>query len=144
MEDFHGAKAAVFLGDKLLVYRRDDTPGLPFADHWDFPGGGREGVETPEQTLFREIEEEFGLVLTDDTICWKRCFPALHHPNARVWFFVLSLPSHFQDRVVFGDEGQEWAVMTWQDYLARDTIVPSFLPRMTVWYAETGGRLDRD
>ena len=44
---FHGVKAALLFGDKILVYKRDDKPGLRFANLWDMPGGGREGDETP-------------------------------------------------------------------------------------------------
>ena len=48
MMDFHGVKVAVLVGDKLLMHLRDDKPGLFNANMWDFPGGGREGNETPE------------------------------------------------------------------------------------------------
>jgi hypothetical protein len=48
MTDFVGCKAALFCGDALLTYLRDDKPGLPWAAKWDLPGGGREGSETPE------------------------------------------------------------------------------------------------
>lgn len=37
---FAGAKLALYLGDDLAVILRDETPGLTFAGHWDFPGGG--------------------------------------------------------------------------------------------------------
>ena len=41
---FHGAKLAVFLGEKLAVILRDDYPGSPFAGYWDLPGGGARGA----------------------------------------------------------------------------------------------------
>jgi 8-oxo-dGTP diphosphatase len=142
MQDFHGAKAAVFIGPRLLVYLRDDLPGLPFANCWDFPGGGRDGDETPEQTLFREIDEEFGLSVDAAAVRWKRIFPSMHSPDSRVWFFVLSLPPETETAIRFGDEGQEWRLMTWAEFDGQDRVVPSFRPRMEIWRQETGGVLD--
>lgn len=52
---------------RLLIYLRDNKPDIPFPDHWDFFGGHLESGETPEQALFREVEEELGLALKD----WK-------------------------------------------------------------------------
>lgn len=141
MEAFNGAKAAVFIGDQLLVYRRDMKPGLPYPGLWDFPGGGREGNETPEQTLFREIDEEFGLRPGPQTIRWKRAFEGIHDASVVLWFFVLSLPAEAERDVVFGDEGTEWRLMAWDDFAARPDIVPVFHIRMAAWMDATGGAL---
>jgi 8-oxo-dGTP diphosphatase len=43
---------------RVLVYRRDNTPTIPFPDHLDILGGHVEAGETPEQTAVREIAEE--------------------------------------------------------------------------------------
>lgn len=136
---FDGAKAALFIGSELLVYRRDDRPGLPWAGMWDFPGGGREGDETPVQTLRREVDEEFGLDLPEAAIRWRRMFPAPHRGDAPVWFFVAALPASAAARVVFGDEGQEWRLMTPEAFLALPDAVPSFAPRLRIWAEATGG-----
>jgi len=66
--DFVGAKAALICGDRVLTYLRDDKPGLPWRGMWDLPGGGREGDETAEACLLREVEEEFGLRLLPDRL----------------------------------------------------------------------------
>lgn len=139
IDAFDGAKAAVFIGEHLLVYRRDNRPDIPWPDHWDFPGGGREGAETPEETLFREIREEFGLSVDETSLRWKRRFNAAHNAQARVWFFVLSLPDTARSEIVFGDEGQEWRLMTPDTFFALPKIVPSFGPRFQLWLDETGG-----
>lgn len=60
--------AACLLFDKngrLLIYLRDDKPGLSFPAHWDLFGGIMEEGETPEQTLVREVKEEIGIELKD-------------------------------------------------------------------------------
>ena len=69
---FHGAKLAVFLGEKLAVILRDDHPGLPFSGYWDLLGGGREGHETPLTCALRECQEELGLVVPEAAVIWQR------------------------------------------------------------------------
>jgi 8-oxo-dGTP diphosphatase len=62
--------AQVILFDRygrLLIYLRDNKPGIPYPNHWDFFGGHLESGETPDQALVRELEEELGLPLKD----WK-------------------------------------------------------------------------
>ncbi len=54
--------AGVFFFDpatrRVLFYRRDRTPTLPFPDHVDILGGHVETGETPEQAVVREMAEE--------------------------------------------------------------------------------------
>jgi len=134
--DFHGAKAAVFLGDDLLVYQRDDHVVWP--QHWDFPGGGREGHETPAQCLRREIAEEFGLTVADSDIVWSRPFPAMKDPAAIAYFFVVMLPASRVADVRFGHEGQRWGLMPPCDVAQLPNVVPGLIDRMTLWLRETG------
>lgn len=130
---FHGAKVALFLGDKLLVLLRDDTPGILFPLHWDFPGGGREGDETPFETLTRETREEVGLHLAETSVVWSTELAAAHHPGQRVWFFVARLPASAVSQVSFGDEGICWALMTPAQFLALGNAVPSLAERLCLW-----------
>ena len=130
---FHGAKVALFLGDKLLVLLRDDTPGILFPLHWDFPGGGREGDETPFETLTRETREEVGLHLAETSVVWSTELAAAHHPGQRVWFFVARLPVSAVSQVSFGDEGICWALMTPAQFLALGNAVPSLAEPLCLW-----------
>ena len=54
--------AGVLLYDRhtqrVLLYRRDNAPTIPFPGHIDILGGAIEAGETPEQTVVREIAEE--------------------------------------------------------------------------------------
>lgn len=135
---FDGCKVALFLGSDLLVYQRDDKPGLAWAGAWDFPGGGREGRETPIQTLARELVEEFGLPLADAEILWQIQSPALHNPKAHVHFFVARMPAVAEERIRFGDEGQRWALRSIEHVLAMDNIVPSLPRRLRLFFEKSG------
>ena len=44
---------------RVLIARRPE--GKPLAGLWEFPGGKVEPVETPEDTLIRELHEELGI-----------------------------------------------------------------------------------
>jgi 8-oxo-dGTP diphosphatase len=60
--------AAIILeNDKkeILLYLRDNKPGIPFPDHWDLIGGHVEEGESPEEALVREYKEELDLELTE-------------------------------------------------------------------------------
>jgi 8-oxo-dGTP diphosphatase len=131
--DFHGAKAAVFIGDRLLVIQRDDFAHIPFPGFWDFPGGGRENEETPMETLFREVHEELGLMLEPAQVVWSKCEPAAHRPDSLVWFFVVQLPVGSEAGIVFGHEGQSWDLMTPETFLDLPDAVPSLAPRLRLW-----------
>lgn len=129
---FHGAKAAVFIGDRLLVILRDDRADILFPAHWDFPGGGREGGETPFETLAREVTEEVGLTLSQTAVVWQRDFDAAHHLGHRVWLFVVQLPASAMADIVFGDEGRCWALMTPDQFFALRNAVPSLPGRLRI------------
>jgi 8-oxo-dGTP diphosphatase len=58
MKKYIDVAAAVILVDqKVLAARR--KPGVHLAGYWEFSGGKVENGETPEQCLFRELQEEF-------------------------------------------------------------------------------------
>jgi 8-oxo-dGTP diphosphatase len=135
---FDGAKAALFIGPRLLVIRRDARPGLRFSGMLDFPGGGREGTETPEETLLREVREEVGLRLDPDLLGWRRELPAAHIPDAVIWFFAVHLPAGSETGIVFGDEGQGWNLMTPAAFLAAEDAIPSLKARLRMYLAERG------
>jgi len=130
---FKGAKLALYLGDCLAVLLRDDKPGLIFADHWDLPGGGREGSETPLDCALRECREELGLVVPLDSVCWGREFRSEGHAS---WFYVAQMPIETQNDVVFGNEGQFWQLMTEAAFLRHPKAVPSFQERLALWIAD--------
>ncbi len=130
---FVGAKAAVFIGEKLVCLLRDDLPGLRFANCWDLPGGGREGNETGFETLTRELDEELGLDARAARILWESYGPSMTHPGRMSWFFGLRLPGGSARDILFGDEGSAWALMSPARFLSLDDAVPSLQVRLARW-----------
>ena len=131
--DFDGAKVALFLGRELIVIRRDDRPDIPFPGMWDFPGGGREGAETPFETVARETREEIGLTLTAADVTWQRRFA--REGQRPVWFFVARLPAARQARVVLGDEGQGWRMADVDTVLHWPDVAGDLQGRLALWRA---------
>jgi 8-oxo-dGTP diphosphatase len=65
--DFTGSKGIVFVGDRIVVTRRDgNTDRHPFK--LDLLGGGREGEESPFETFKREVKEEVNLVIEKEFV----------------------------------------------------------------------------
>ncbi len=59
--------AALVSGDgKILLQRR--PPDKPMAGLWEFPGGKVEANESPEEALVRELREELGIEVEQDTL----------------------------------------------------------------------------
>lgn len=66
----------IFVNDKqqVLLFLRDDKPGLPYRNMWDVPGGHVESDETPEKCIVREMKEEMNLDLKDLQLFCKKEF----------------------------------------------------------------------
>jgi 8-oxo-dGTP diphosphatase len=130
---FHGAKAAILLGDRLLALLRDDVPTIPWPGQWDLPGGGREGAESPWETLAREVGEEVGLSLEEAERLWARPFGV---PAG--WFFVLRLPAHRARDIRLGSEGQGWALLSPARFATSARAVLPLRTRLALALGELG------
>ena len=127
--DFVGAKAAFLCDGRLLVYLRDDRPGLPWPAMLDLPGGGREGAESPETCLLRELEEEFGLRLPASRLIYRRVWPAGRGDGQGVFFAGRLSPDEIV-AIRFGSEGQWWRMMPVAEFLAHPATIPWLVPRL--------------
>ena len=137
-EDWVGAKGALLLGDRLLVTLRDDFAHIPWPGHWDFVGGGREGGETPRETLLREAREEVGLDLSAAEWLWESAFPSMLDPSRGSWFFVLRIPAAAARGLGMADEGQGWMLIPPARFLDLPGAVPLLQDRLRVWLGRLG------
>lgn len=133
--DFNGAKVALFVGDQLLIILRDDRADIPFPNMWDFPGGGREGDESPFETMARETYEEVSLIIPAPAIIWERKYQPDRVP---VWFFVARLPAAVAPQIRLGDEGQAWRLVPPETFLTLDRAIPNLVFRLRDWMTHTG------
>ncbi|MCE5346690.1 MAG: NUDIX domain-containing protein [Bacteroidales bacterium] len=79
---------------EILLYLRDNKPGIPFPHYWDLIGGHVEEGETPEEALVREVKEEIDIDLTEYTF-FKRyeCLTGDAYPNIKyVYSGHINLP----------------------------------------------------
>ncbi len=132
---FSGAKIALLCEARLVVYRRDDKPSIPWPGLWDLPGGGREGDETPAACALREVEEEFGLALAPARITWCRSYPSFTVPGRIAWFLAAPISAAEVAAIRFGDEGQYWTMMTCEAFLAQHDVLPQLQDRLRDYLA---------
>lgn len=138
MTDFTGAKAALFTGASVLVYLRDEKPGLRWPGLLDLPGGGRENGESPEDCLLRELKEEFGLTLPAERLVWRRIFPSMVETGRTSVFFGGWLSQEEIGSVRFGDEGQGWELMPVEQFLGHPLGVPEMQRRAGIVWSDLG------
>ena len=123
-----GAKLALFVGDRLASLQRDDRPGLLWAGYWDLPGGGIEPGETPLQCVLRETHEELSLIISPGQVTWGRAYGTSSGDIS--WFFAAHVAAEVESRIVLGDEGQGWTLMSVDGFVAHPKVVPQFKPRL--------------
>ncbi|PMG78060.1 hypothetical protein BCU84_08300 [Shewanella sp. 10N.286.51.B7] len=134
-QGFTGCKLALFYNEQLVVYLRDNISSIPFANMWDFPGGGREGNETPEQCVLRELHEEFSIALPTERLIYKQ--QAINQTSDGISFFFVAQATQLEiESIHFGDEGQYWQLMSIEEYMNdKDAILP--LQQRLACYLET-------
>jgi 8-oxo-dGTP diphosphatase len=88
--------AIIFESDRgeLLLYLRDNKPGIPFPLHWDLFGGHVEEGETPEEALVREVKEELGFELKEYRFFKKyECLEGDAYPNIKyIYSGTINIP----------------------------------------------------
>jgi 8-oxo-dGTP diphosphatase len=127
---FHGAKLALIVGDKLAVILRDDKPSIPSPNHWDMPGGGREGCETPLECVLRETHEELNIHVDPAAVVWGKRFP---YPDGDRWFFVAYVDEAVANTIRLGDEGQTWGLKSPEEYAGLPNNIVRFSDRLKMY-----------
>lgn len=130
---FIGAKVAILVGNRLVTILRDDLADIPWPNHWDLAGGGREGAESPWTCAAREAKEEVSLSLEQQDVVWAK--PYNMDNGARAWFFVARVSESRESELALGNEGQQLALVSIDDFLCNDQAVPQFQKRLADWIA---------
>jgi 8-oxo-dGTP diphosphatase len=124
INDFGGAKAMLFIGSNIVAIRRDNNTNV-FPLMMDIPGGGREGEESPFDTLKREVFEELGIHLTKEDIIFSKRWPSMDNPSVETYFMVSKPLSVTKSDICFGDEGLGYFLMTPTEYLSLKDAIPA-------------------
>jgi len=138
-ESFMGAKIALICGGRLVAYRRDDKPSIPWPGLWDLPGGGREGGETPSECALREVEEEFGLTIAPARIHWCRRYPSALVAGQASYFLAAGIGEAEIAAIRFGDEGLCWRMMDVAEFLAHPQAIGHLQQRLTHYLEAAAG-----
>lgn len=136
-KDFTGTKVALIHDDSVLTILRDNVPDISFPDHWDFPGGAREHNETPHEVAIREVHEELGITLSPKDFIWQKFYPAVADQRLTGCFLVSPLSDTQIANIKFGDEGQRWQLMTFQEFLEHPKAVDGMKLRLRDYLAAT-------
>ena len=128
--DYTGCKIALICDGRILTILRDDKPTIPWPNLWELPGGGREGDESPFECAAREVYEELTIQLSKDDIIWSWIYPSMLDENKKSVFLVGKLTQEQFDSIVFGDEGQGFKLMSIEEFLTLDQVVPQLQERV--------------
>lgn len=136
--DFTGCKIALFCDDRILTILRDDKSNIPYPNMWELPGGGREGGESHFKCVAREVFEELGIHMTEDCLLWGKVYPSMLFEGKESVFLVGKLTQEQFDSIVFGDEGQGYKLMSIDEFLGSDKVVPQLQDRVRDYIKEVG------
>lgn len=108
MKRIHIVAGIIFNQDKSKIFITKRPDNLHKGGFWEFPGGKVEAGESIEQAMFRELDEEIGIEVTQQS-------PFQHleydYPEKSLKFdFMLITAFHHQP---YGREGQqgEWVAI---------------------------------
>lgn len=135
--DYTGCKIALICDGRILTILRDDKPTIPWPNLWELPGGGREGDESPFECAAREVYEELTIQLSKDDIIWSWIYPSMLDENKKSVFLVGKLTQEQFDSIVFGDEGQGYRLVSIEEFLASDRVVPQLQERVRDYVEES-------
>ena len=113
---FQGVKGLIFIGDKIIVFRRDNkTRNFPL--QVDLPGGGRENNESPFETFKREIMEEFGISISKEDLVSCKKYKSILDSNKEAYFMITKPLNIKEEDIRFGEEGLEYFLISPQDFV---------------------------
>ena len=128
--DFTGCKIALLCDGQVLTILRDDKATIPWPNLWELPGGGREGDETPFECAVREVYEELSIQLSKEDIVWSRIYPSMLDENKKSVFLVGQWTQEQFGNILLGDEGQDFKLMSIEEFLTLDQVVPQLQDRV--------------
>ena len=134
--EFTGCKIVLICEGRILTILRDDKPTIPYPNMWDLPGGGREGNETPFECVAREVYEELSIQLSKEEVIWSGIYPSMLDGNKKSVFLVGQLTQEQFESIVFGDEGHSYKLVSLEEFLTSDRVIPQLQERVRDYVEE--------
>ena len=135
--EFTGCKIALICDGQILTILRDDKEDIPWPNMWELPGGGREGNETPFECVAREVYEELSIQLSKADVIWFQIYPSMLDGNKKSVFLVGRLTQEQFESIIFGDEGQGYKLVSFEEFLTSDRVVPQLQERVRDYVEES-------
>ena len=135
--EFTGCKIALICDGQILTILRDDKEDIPWPNVWELPGGGREGNETPFECVAREVYEELSIQLSKADVIWFQIYPSMLDGNKKSVFLVGRLTQEQFESIIFGDEGQGYKLVSFEEFLTSDRVVPQLQERVRDYMEES-------
>ena len=135
--EFTGCKIALICEGQILTILRDDKETIPYPNMWDLPGGGREGNETPFECVAREVYEELSIQLSKADVIWFQIYPSMLDGNKKSVFLIGRLTQEQFESIIFGDEGQGYKLVSFEEFLTSDRVVPQLQERVRDYMEES-------
>ena len=135
--EFTGCKIALICDGQILTILRDDKETIPYPNMWELPGGGREGNETPFECVAREVYEELSIQLSKADVIWFQIYPSMLDGNKKSVFLVGRLTQEQFESIIFGDEGQGYKLVSFEEFLTSDRVVPQLQERVRDYMEES-------
>jgi len=117
----HVSAAIIVNGDKILIAQRGPKYKLEFK--WEFPGGGIEDGETPEECIVREIFEELNIKIRVDKFFDQSFY---EYPHAQI-LLLAYIATWVSGEITLNDEhiGYRWVTV---EELADYDFSPADIP----------------
>ena len=120
---FQGVKVALINNGKVLTVLRDNIPNIPYPNMWDLAGGGRENEESPYETMRREVLEELNIDIPESNVVWVKHYESVTKPGKKSVFMVANISDHQIESIKFGEEGQGYKMISFQEFLDNKDVI---------------------
>ena len=120
---FQGVKVALINNGKVLTVLRDNIPNIPYPNMWDLAGGGRENEESPYETMRREVLEELNIDIPESNVVWVKHYESVTKPGKKSVFMVADISDHQIEGIKFGEEGQGYKMVSFQEFLDNKDVI---------------------
>ena len=120
---FQGVKVALINNGKVLTVLRDNISNIPYPNMWDLAGGGRENEESPYETMRREVSEELNIDISESNVVWVKHYESVTKPGKKSVFMVADISDHQIESIKFGEEGQRYKMVSFQEFLDNKDVI---------------------